>query len=77
MKTEYYHYFFRKGNIKEKNIICACIIGEALATIGILVLGAMKRHIPEFIIGFYGFCMIVVFIMIAIIIRNNKKFKKM
>jgi hypothetical protein len=36
----------------------------------------MKKHIPEFVIGFYGFCMIVAFIMIAIIIRNNKKSKK-
>lgn len=58
--------------MKEKKVIYACIIGEVIAVVGIIVLGILKKPIPIFVMDFYGFCMVVAFIMIVIRIRKNR-----
>lgn len=34
--------------MNEKRIVCACIIGEIIAVVGIIVLAILKKHIPTF-----------------------------
>lgn len=59
--------------MNEKRIVCACIIGEIIAVVGIIVLASLKKHIPTFIMGFYGFCMIIAFIMIVVIMIKKSR----
>lgn len=63
----------KKPKTKEHKIIDACIAGEVLAIIGIIVLGTIKMPIPEIVMKFYGLCMAVAFAMIVILIIKSKK----
>lgn len=56
-----------------KKGIYVCIIGEVIAMFGMIMLGIMKRPIPEIVIGFYGFCMVSAFILLFAQIRGDHK----